>query len=310
MTVGSGIIRDVATIDEVTFGTTPASPAFALMRVLDGSGMHATKVVDVLNQLSAHGNPVDMVQLGQDAVGSYSLVPSYGGAFETMLLAAIRQSAFTANVAWNGRVAQVSKTFEEKITGTALNYLRFTGVEIEQLDLELTARQVAKATISVQAKQMAIATSALASATYAAVNTEEVYTGLTVSSIAMLGLAPVPSITSLKLSVKHALTPLEVIGSLTRVGPSPIGRIEVTGSIETLFEDKTAHDLFLNHTSGALTATLGTVTTKKYTINVPKVFFQEGAVSQAGNGPISATFGFTGIYDGTNGCIQITKAVA
>jgi hypothetical protein len=310
MTFGAGIIRDVATIDEVTFGTTPASPAFTLMRVLEGSGMHATKVVDVINQLSAHGNPIDMVQLGQDAMGSYNLVPSYGGAFETMLLAAIRQSAFTANVAWNGRAPLTSKTFEEKIVGTATNYLRFTGVEVEQLDLDLTARQVAKATLSVQAKQMAVATSALASSTYAAVNTEEVLTGLTVSSIALLGLSPVPSITSLKLSVKHPLSPITVLGSLTRVGPSPYDRIAVTGSIDTVFEDRTAHDLFLNHASGALAMTLGTVTTKKYTINIPKVYFQEGAVSQAGSGPITATFGFTGVHDGTNGCIQITKAVA
>jgi predicted transcriptional regulator len=157
---------------------------------------------------------------------------------------------------------------------------------------------------------MAVATSAIASSTYAAVNTEEVYTGLTVSALAMLGLSPVPSITSLKVSIKHPLSPIPVIGSLTRVGPSPYDQIAVTGSIDTVFEDKTAHDLFLNHTSGALAVTIGTVSAKKYTINIPKVYFQEGAVSQAGSGPISATFGFTGVYDGTNGCIQITRAVA
>jgi hypothetical protein len=310
MTVASGLVRDVAFIDEVAFGTTPASPAFTLARVMENSGMHGTKAAEVIRQLSAHGNPIDLVQLGQDAAGSYNLVPTYGGVFETLLLAAIRQSAFTTNTAWNGRVALISKTIEEKMTGTAAVYARYTGAELEQLDLDATVRQVLKATATFQAKQVALATSAIASSTYAAVGTEEVYTALGVSGIAVLGLSPVPQIRSIKMSIKHALTPILTVGNLTRQAASAFDQIEVTGSIETLFEDKAAHDLFTGHTSGSLALTIGTVTTKKYTITLPKVYFEAGEPSQAGTGPISVTFGFRGVYDGTNGAIKIDRAVA
>lgn len=310
MAVASGLVRDVAVIAESTFGTTPASPTFALMRVMEGSGMHGTKATEIIRQLSAHGNPVDLVQLGQDAIGSYQMVPVYGGAFETVLLNAIKQSTFTTNVAWNGRYTGGSMTFEEKVTGTSANYFRYTGVEVEQLDLDATVRQVLKATANVQAQDLTVTTTAITTSTYTAVGTGEVFTGLTVSSIAMLGLTTVPSIRSLKMSVKHALTPIYSLGNTYRTTASALDLIDLTGSIETIFEDKTAHDLFLNHSSGALTMTIGSTTNNKYTINMPKVYFQEGEISQAGTGPIIATFGFTAVYDGTNGSISITKAVA
>jgi hypothetical protein len=309
MTFASGMQRDIAIVDEVTFGSTPATPSFKLVRVLEGSGMNPTKVAEVIRQLTAHSNPVDLVQLGQDAAGKYELVPSYGDAFESFLLAAIRQSAFTANVAWNGRVAAVSKTIEEKITGTALNYLRFTGAEVEQLDLSVAAREVMKASVSLQAKDAVIATTAISGATYAAVNAEEVYTGIQVAGLALMSLSPVPSVRAIQMSVRHALTAINTVGNLNRSGTS-FDQIEVTGSVETLFEDKTAYDKFLNHSSGALAFTIGTVTAKKYTFTLPKVYFSEGTFSQAGTGPVSATLGFQAVYDGTNGTIKIEKAVA
>lgn len=308
MTFASGLQRDLAVVDEVTWGTTPSTPAFAYARVLQGSGMNATKQTELIRQLSSHANPVDLVQLGQDAAGSYSLVPSYGGAFETFLLAAIRKSAFTTNAAWNGRDI-LSKTFEEKITGTAANYVRFTGVEIESMDISIAARGLMEASIAVQGKSGAYATSLISGATYAAVNAEEYYSALGVSSITLVGLSPVPSIRSLKMSIKHPLTPINAVGSLTRLG-NVFDGIEVTGSIETLFETNAGLAAFLAHGSGSLAFTVGTVTSKKYTFAMPKVYFQEGSISQAGSGPVLATLGFTAVYDGANGTIKIDKAVA
>ena len=310
MTVASGLVRDVAVIAEATFGSTPSSPTFALMRVLEGSGMRGTKATELIRQLSTRSNPVDLVQLGQDGMGSYQMVPSYGGAFETVLLNAIKQSTFTTNVAWNGRYSGGSMTFEEKITGTSANYFRYTGVEVEQLDLDATARQVLKASVNVQAQDLTVTTTAISTSTYTAVGTGEVFTALTVSGLSMLGLTTVPQVRSLKMSIKHALTPIYSLGNTYRTVASAFDMIDLTGSVETLFEDKDAYGLFLNHTSGALALTVGTTTTDKYTINLPKVYFSEGDISQAGTGPIVATFGFTAVDDGTNGCIQVTREVA
>lgn len=309
MAFASGMQRDIAIIDEVTYGTTPTTPAFKYVRVLEGSGMNGTKVTEVIRQLTNHSNPIDLTQLGQDAAGTYELVPSYGDAYEQLLLGAIRQSSFTANVAWNGRVAQVSKTIEEKITGTAANYLRFTGAEIEQMDISVTAREVMKSSVSIQAKAAAIATSAIAGATYTAANTEEVYTALTASGLAIHALNPVPTVRSISMSIRHALTPINTLGNLNRSGTS-FDQIEVTGSVETIFEDKAAYDRFLGHNSGSLAFTVGSVTAKKYTFTLPKVYFQEGNFSQTGNGPVAVTLGYTAVYDGTNGTIKIDRAVA
>lgn len=307
MAFASNMQRDIAVINEVTYGTTPATPGFKYARVLEGSGMNATKSAEVIRQLSSHSNPVDLVELGQDANGAYTLVPSYGDAFESLLLSAIKQDAFTTNIAWNGRDV-TSHTFEEKITGTAANYLRYTGVEIESLDINVTARQFMQASVQVQGKQAAISTTAITGATYTAVNSEEVYTGLGVSGLAIHSLSPVPSVRSITASIKHGLNPINVLGSKYRSGTS-MDQIDVTGQVETLFEDSTAYNAFLNHASGALTFTVGTVTTKKYKFTFPKVYFNEGTVSQTGSGPVLVTLGYTAVYDGTNGSVKIEKAI-
>lgn len=308
MTFASGLQRDVAIVDETIFGVMPATPAFSYMRVLEGSGMNATAQTELIRQLSQHANPVDLVRLGADSSGSYKLVPCYGGAFESILLAAIRQTTFTTNIAWNGR-ASLPKEFEEKITGTATNYLRYGGVEVESLEISVAARGLMETTVNVQGQDATLATAIVSGATYTAVNSEEYYNALGVSGIAIQSLSPVPSVRSLTVSIKHALTPIHTVGSLYRVG-NAFDQIEVTGTIETLFEDNAALTAFLNHTSGALTFTVGTVTTKKYRFTFPKVYFQEGTVSQAGAGPVLVTLGYTAVYDGANGTVKIEKAIA
>lgn len=308
MAFASGMQRDIAVINEVTYGTTPATPAFKYMRVTEGSGMNATKSADVIRQLSTHSNPVDLIELGQDASGSYAMVPSYGDAFENMLLAAIRRTAFTTNTAWNGRDV-VSQSIEEKITGTAANYLRFTGVEVESLDINVTARQLMQSSVQLQGKQASIATTALTGATYTAANTEEVYTGLGVTGLAIQSLSPVPSVRSITASIKHAIDPINTLGSKYR-SATVFDQIDVTGQVETMFEDNAAYQAFLNHTSGAITFTVGSVTLKKYRFTFPKVYFQEGTVSQTGNGPVIVTLGYTAVYDGTNGTVKIERAIA
>jgi hypothetical protein len=308
MAFASGMQRDIAVISEVTYGTTPATPAFKYARVLEGSGMNATKATEVIRQLTSHSNPIDLIELGQDASGNYTLVPSYGDAFESIMLAAIRRSSFTTNTAWNGRDA-ISMSIEEKITGTAANYLRYTGVEVESFDINVTARQFMQSSVQVQGKQAAIATTAITGATYTAANTEEVYTALSVANLAVQSLSPAPSVRSITASIKHAMSPVNVLGSKYRSGTT-FDQIDVTGQVETIFEDSAAYTAFLNHTSGALTFTVGTVTAKKYKFTFPKVYFQEGTVSQTGNGPVLVTLGYTAVYDGTNGTVKIEKAVA
>jgi len=308
MTFASGLQRQIAIVAESTYGTTPATPAFTYARVLEGATINGVKQAEIIRQLSQHVNAIDYVQLGQDAAGSYNLVPTYGGAFETLLLQAIRQSAFSTNTAWNGRV-ESSFTVEEQVTGTAANYLRYTGAQVESLNLSMVARGLVEASVNLQGQDFAYATSTIAGATYAAVGTGEFYNALGVSGIAIQGLSPVPSVRSLKCSIKHALQPVNVVGNINRVGHIS-DMIEVSGTVETYFEDNSALSLFLNHSSGSLVFIMGTVTLNKYRVTFPKVFFSKGEVSQAGAGPIMATFDFAGVYDGTNGAVKIDKAVA
>lgn len=307
MALASGMQRGIAVIAEATYGTTPATPAFNYMRVLEGSGMSVQKQTDIIRQLSDHSNPFDLVELGYDTSGTYQLVPSYGGAFETLLAGAFK-STFSTNTMWNGRT-QPSYTIEEKITGTAANYHRFTGVEIESIELVAQARSYLQASISTTGKDATMSTSIVTGATYTAATTGEAMTSLSVANLAMLGLATVPSVRSIRLNVSHAHTPITVVGNKYRVGTS-MDQINATGTVETMFEDKSAYDLFLNHTQGALSFTVGATTLQKYKFTLPAVRFNEGTVSQTGNGPVLVTLGFTAVYDGTNGTVKVEKAVA
>lgn len=308
MTIASTARSRVAYIPEVTYGTTPATPAFQELRRTSGN-LVTKKGTVVSDEIRLDRNVRDEFMVSQDVNGSYDFELSYGSYDD--LLAAVMFGDWSSNVLWNGSTEK-SFTFEETVDlgGGSYAYSRFAGVEASTLALNFNSRAAVKGSISLMGQQETTGTAIISGATYTAPNTNKIETAVSVASLAIAGLSPVPKIKSLSLNINNNLRIRDRVGSLY-TEQFGMGQADVTGQIEVYFESNAVYDQVLAHGGGALSLTVGAVTAKKYTFNMPNVVFLDGARKIGGkNDDVMASIPFRALYDGSNGSLSITRAVA
>ncbi|KRE02596.1 phage tail protein [Bosea sp. Root670] len=307
MPFASGSEVRVAYVPEVTWGTTPATPSFTVIRATSG-GLRTNKQTGASDERQADRNVRDEFLLGLGAGGSFEAELTYG-TFDDWLEAALC-STWASDVLKNG-VTRKSFTVEETLElGATDSFSRFTGAQIGGFSLGLTARE--KATLSWEwlAKQETLATAIVAGATYAAPNTNDVMTAS--RSVAALTLSVGSAkVRSLQLQVANNLRERPVVGSVYSE-EFGIGRFDVTGTIEAYFESNALYQAVLDHGSGDLSFTIGDVTAEKYTFELPKIRFGDGSRVVGGNNDdVMVQIPFRGLYDPTEtASLKITRAVA
>lgn len=159
MPIGSGSDVRVAFIAESTYGTTPATPTFQIMRATSG-GLSTSKVTVKSEEIRQDQNVIDLIQTGQDVAGSYPIELSYGS-FDT-LIEAVLGGTWTTNVLRNG-VNVRSFTFEEMIElGTTDTFRRFTGCMVNSMSLAFSAREKVTGSFGIMGRQEALATAIIA----------------------------------------------------------------------------------------------------------------------------------------------------
>lgn len=308
MTIASTSRSRVAYIPEVTWGVTPATPAFQEMRRT--SGNLATKKGTVTSdEIRLDRNIRDEYMVSQDVTGSYDLELSYGSYDD--LLAAAMFGDWSSNVLWNGSTEK-SFTFEETVDlgGGNYAYSRYLGCEVSTLALTFNSRAAVKGSFSIMGKQETTDSAIIAGATYTAPNTNKIETAVSVASLAIAGMTPVPKIKALSLNINNGLRIRDRIGSLysEQFG---MGQADITGSFDAYFESNALYDQVLAHGGGALSLTVGAVTAKKYTFDIPNAIFTDGSKKLGGkNDDVMVTIPFRAVYDGSNGSMKITRAVA
>ena len=305
----------VAYVAEATasaFGTTPATPTFLEIR-RTGGNLTTKKGTAVSDEIHLDRNVRSEYQLSQDPEGPYDFELTYG-TYDDILAAALF-GTWSANSMWNGGAnpTEQSFTFEETLdTGGGTNaYRRFVGCEVESLALNFNARKGVTGSVNIWGQTETNGTSIISGATYTAPNTNIVEVANSVASLAILGLSPVPIVKSMTINIANNLRRREGLGSLYEATNPGAGQIDVTGTMDIYFSSNTLNASILAHATGALSFTVGAVTAKKYTINMPVIQLLSGAVQIGGkNDDVMYRVPFRAIYDGTNGSIQLTRAVA
>ncbi|MBS4019537.1 MAG: hypothetical protein KGZ68_15020 [Dechloromonas sp.] len=298
----------VAYIAESAFGTTPSTPTFLEIRRTSGN-LRTRKTTAVSEEIRLDRNVRAEYQLAQDVEGSYDFELTYGS-YDDILEAAVG-GAWNTNVLVNGSVEK-SLTFEETIDvgGGSFAYHRFTGVEVDSLSLNFTARRGVTGSVTLQGKQEALDTAIISGATYTAPNTNVIETANSVASLAVASLSPVPIVRSLSLNIANNLRRHEVLGSLY-TNSFGSGQLDVTGTLEAYFTSNALYQAVLDHGTGALALTIGSVTAKKYTISLPVIQFLDGAKRLGGkNDDVMVSIPFRAVADSAPKSISITRAVA
>jgi hypothetical protein len=306
MAIASGSGRRIAYIAEATYGATPATPTFKVLRVT-GGGPRTTKATDTSKEIRQDRNVSDEMQLGQDVAGDYDFELTYG-TFDDML-EAVMQGAWATNVLKNG-VTPKSFTFEETLEmGATDSFSRFTGIMANSMSLAIAARAVVTGSLSLMGQKELLDTAIITDATYTAANTEPVWTSsASVASLSVLG--GTPKVRSLNLEMNNNLRTRTSVGSLysEQFGS---GSFDATGTAEIYFESNALYQSVLDHGGGALSFTIGTTTLKKYTFLMPKIILGNGERRPGGNDDdVMVSLPFRAVYDATEACsLKITRAV-
>lgn len=309
MSIASGAETRVAYVPEVTWGTTPSTPAFQILRITN-AGLTTNKTTGTSDELRRDRNVSDEFELGQDVAGNYDFELSYGS-FDAMFAAAL-MSDWVDDVLINGSTP-ASVTFEELLeTGATDNYARFRGGMVNTMSLEVRARQPITGSLGIMARDEALATAIISGATYTAANSKMVATAsASVGALTIGAISPAPKLMRFSLQVSNNLRTRPVVGSkYSEV--FGLGRCDVTGEIEVYFENADTYQAMLDHETIAIETTIGVVTGEKYTISIPKAVLTGGRRGPRSNqSDVMLTIPFRAIYDsGIGGSLSIERAVA
>lgn len=296
-------------IAETAWGTTPATPAFNVLRYTGESFAYETETAQS-NEIRPDRNVTDNIRLGQQAGGGFDFELSYGQ-LDT-ILESLFYNTWATNVLTNG-ATQKSMTFEKTFEmGATDNFFRYVGCIADTMSLSIAARSIITGSLGFVGKGGTTGTAIIAGATYVNPTTKDVMSAsVDFAGLSMSGMSPTPSIKSVELNFANNLRGQPVVGSNELVGVGA-GRFMVTGRISAYFDDMDLYNAYLLGTASSLAMTLGSVTAEKYTISLPKIKFTNGAV-QAGSADsdVMADMDFIALFDsGISGTARITRAVA
>ncbi len=310
MTVADGSQVRLADIAEATIGVIPATPAFQIRRYVSAD-IRPSKQVEITDEIRADRNVASIVDVGRSVAGTINTLLSYGTYDDW--LAALLCSTWATNELVNGTAhaaRALEFTYEQGVTDT---YVRFRGCRFNTLDLNLESRKAVTANWGIMGIDSPTPdTAIIAGATYTAATTTEVFNAaLNVSSLVFTGIAAAPKVQKLSLKITNNIYANDIIGSYAPYSHG-LGRLEVSGSMTVLFENKDTYQAILNHSDVGISVTLADAAGNQYAIALAKVKLVDGGPTVAGNGnAVVMDVPFQAYYDaGTAGSIKITRTPA
>lgn len=244
--------KQSAVVAEVTMGTTPATPAFKLLRdtrITGQSQRNATRsperrsdraAANFYRNLASHARSIE--------------IPFARDAGTDVLLESLLCSSFSTNTLKNGST-KTPFTLEEKYEGGATDpYRRLSGCIADSLSLRFANGEPGSMVFGVQAMGETTATTAIASSTYAAPTPG--YEPVTPADITVNGLFGVSSakVMSLSLDIRNNISPQYKWGSVDPFDLG-LGLLSITGTVSIYFSQLTDYSTFVTPT-GALTLDL------------------------------------------------------
>lgn len=306
--MADGSDTTLAVIAETVAGFTPATPAFANLRITNETLSAAFETV-VSESINTNADVPDVKRVGLSVTGDVAFELHRDTGLDTLIAAALRGSWVTNTL----KAAKVKPSFtlERKIVGSATSYFRFTGCRIGGFSLSFTPDQIVTGSFSITGTGHALPTNAiLTGATYsgpASDATAPVMAGVDVSSFALSGITGV-DYSSFTIEVQNALRVNKKLTGGTASRGIGFGRRQVTGTIVCYFEDLAAYTAFINNSTPSVTATVSDGT-NSYTITLPRIRITGGEVPVPGNDEdIMLTLNYQALYDTTLGTsLQVVR---
>lgn len=300
--MADGSRHSITYVKESTYGTTPASPTLKPIRG-GKTTLGLSKDSIQSEELRDDRQISDMRHGNQQVGGSLPVELSYGS-FDDFLEAALC-GAWDADTPVAGTdqlkagVARNSFTIERFFADIASGnkpYHRYTGVEINSMELKVAPNAIVTAGFDVLGQGYATDTVAISGSSYDAETTTSPFDSFS-GTINENGSA-IAVITEISLKVENGLEPRFVVGSNQTIRPQ-IGNSTVTGQLTAYFEDSTLIDKYINETESNIDFTLTDTDGNEYKFILPRIKYSDGKPDVSGPGAIMLTMPFQALYDDT-----------
>lgn len=287
---------------ESTYGVTPATPAFDIVRHT-GTTLGLSKEALQSEEIRDDRQIADFRHGARQVGGDISIELSYGS-FDT-ILEALLGGTWAADTPALGtdqlKAGTTRRSFTvERYFGDILTadkpFHRFTGVEFNTLQLQINANAMITGTIGVVGKDMVTDTVIVTGATYNPATTTSPLDSFT-GTLNENG-TPIAVITEIQLNLDNGLDPRFVVGSKTTLRPS-IGRSNVSGQITAYFENSLLLEKFINETESDIEFNLPDGAGNNLKFILPRIKYNGGQPDVQGEGPITLSMPFQALLDST-----------
>ncbi len=287
---------------ESTYGVTPATPAFDIVRHT-GTTLGLSKEALQSEEIRDDRQIADFRHGARQVGGDISIELSYGS-FDK-ILGALLGGTWSADTPALGtdqlKAGTTRRSFTvERYFGDILTadkpFHRFTGVEFNTLQLQINANAMITGTIGVVGKDMVTDTVIVTGATYNPATTTSPLDSFT-GTLNENG-TPIAVITEIQLNLDNGLDPRFVVGSKTTLRPS-IGRSNVSGQITAYFENSLLLEKFINETESDIEFNLPDGAGNNLKVILPRIKYNGGQPDVQGEGPITLSMPFQALLDST-----------
>lgn len=302
MAVAGGSLARLAYIPEVTWGTTPSTPAFQQINPTShslglGKDTFQSETIRSDRQVAdfRHGVRESAGEIGFEMRAS---------SFDDLIQAAMMGT-------WTGDVLKAGTTRRsftiERFFSDVTRYRRTVGAEINSFSLECPATGIVTGTFGVIGKDDTGGGTVISGATYTADNENTVFASP--EGDISIGGSSVSVVTAVKFSLENSIENQAVVGQTTKIRGAA-GRSNITGEVTAFYSDDTLLDAFDNETSTELEFTV-TDGANTYTFTFHNIKFNGGKPEVSGEREISITLPFQAIYDDAEGTqLTITRVIA
>lgn len=312
--MANGSRHSMRIVAESAYGTTPATPAFDIIRHT-GTTLGLSKESLQSEELRDDRQIADFRHGAYQVGGDINIELSYGS-FDKLLEAVLCGTwQIDSPAAGTDRLkaGTVRRSFTiERFFGDILTvdkpYHRFTGVEFNTMSLAINANAMITGSFGVLGQNMTTSTVIVTGATYNPATTTSPLDSFT-GTLQEAG-TPIAVITEIQLNVENGLEARFVVGSKQSIRPS-IGRSNVSGQVTAYFENSTLLDKFINETESSIVFELPDGAGNLYTVTLPRIKYTGGQPDVDGEGPITLSMPFQALLDsvtGTNIIIDRTPA--
>lgn len=299
-----------AIVAEVTQGTTPATPAFKLLRSSGISGSPTR--IRVPSPERRPDRAIANMIAGLHSYQRQIVTPFVRDAATDILWASLLNSTYSGNVIKNGSTASFL-TLEEKYEAGATDiYHRHAGCQVNSLGVNFRLGDGGVMTWDLMAMGNTQATTAISSSTYA-VPTPAVdpVSSVDVTVSSLFGISS-PKVTAFQLQISNNMSFLHKFGSAEPFGLG-LGRFTVEGSVELYFSAAAEYTAFVPFGSSlTMSLVIGSSSGNKDQFDMAEVDVFDPVVSDPGaTGQHMLTLRFMGRYDsGDASVFKHTRSVA